>query len=251
MTRLLLGSLLVSFLAVWVIEITVGIYFHIYKAWRLTNATIPSSYQIHGPGNGKLNVLIVGDSIAVGVGASTWEKTVHYQFLSMLNEYKEINVDNFAVSGSLIHDIKKQLMRAGDKRYDLIFISSLANDVTEDTNLEYLRTEIQLALSQSKQIGKNIIWITPASMKTSYAAPYLIRMFWGKRQEAVIKILVDEAIKNEILLVDLVHSRLSENVSKNPHEYYAPDYFHPNDKAYQEAAEIIFQASKASDKMEL
>lgn len=245
MTRLLIGSLIFSLLAVWIIEITIGVYFHVYKAWRLTNSTIPLPYQIkHEGGHGTINVLVIGDSIAAGVGASDAESSVHYQFLAKLKQYEIITVENFSVSGSLIRDLKEQLDRANGRRYNLILISSMANDVVEDTSIEKLKKDVETAISLAKTIGDRVIWFTPASMKTSYAAPYLIRLFWANRQEKVAVEIAESSERKGIMFIDLIHSSLSENVAKNPKHYYAPDYFHPNDSAYAEAAEIMFEDSR-------
>ncbi len=245
MTRLLIGSLIFSLLAVWIIEITIGVYFHVYKAWRLTNSTIPLPYQIkHKDGHGTINVLVIGDSIAAGVGASDAESSVHYQFLAKLKQYEIITVENFSVSGSLIRDLKGQLDRANGRHYDLILISSMANDVVEDTSIKKLKKDVETAISLAKTIGDRVIWFTPASMKTSYAAPYSIRLFWANRQEKVANEIAKFSELGGVTFVDLIHSSLSKNVAKNPKEYYASDYFHPNDKAYAEAAEIIFEDTR-------
>jgi lysophospholipase L1-like esterase len=245
MTRLLIGSLFFSLLAVWVIEITIGVYFHVYKAWRLTNSTVPLPYQIKQEGgNDPINVLIIGDSIAAGVGASNVESTVHYQFLKKLKQYEIITVENFSVSGSLIHDLKGQLYKANGGHYDLVLISSMANDVVEDTSIKNLKKDIEIVINQAKTISNRVIWFTPASMKTSYAAPYLIRLFWANRQEKVATEIARLSEVGGVTFVDLIHSSLSANVAKNPKIYYASDYFHPNDKAYAEAAEIMFENTR-------
>ncbi len=243
MLRLLIGSIIISISAISVVEIFGGVIFHIYRAWLLSRHTLAAPYQINHPsGNGNLKVLVIGDSIGVGVGSTGLEKTVHYQILNGLSEYRVIDVDNLSVSGSIIGDLVAQAEKAPSNHYDLVIISAMANDVTDGTELDVISSELSELTTKLRKISKTILWFTPASMRASYAAPYLVRRLWVYRQRNMVALLRSFSEGNGLIFVDLVNDPLSDRVAKAPDKYYAPDYFHPNDLAYKEAAEVIVDA---------
>ncbi len=194
---------------------------------KLVQITKPFNVQNQNPSK---QVLILGDSLAVGVGATDPKYSIAGR---ISKDYPDISITNAAISGSRTIDVINQINNLEKKHFDLIIIQIGGNDVTHFTNLQQVTHNMEQIIKQAKGISPHIlVW---SSGSVGYAPIFIhpfkwIYTFQTLRTYKVISTVVTNAGFQYIhLFVPWKDDIFKTDIKK----YYAPDCFHVADAAYE------------------
>jgi lysophospholipase L1-like esterase len=193
----------------------------------IAHITLPYSIHIRNPAK---RVLVIGDSLAVGVGASTPERSI----AGLLStDYPTTDITNFAVSGSKIKDVLKTLESSKDLGYDLLLIQVGGNDVVQFTPVEDAATDMDSLLKLAKTKSSKVIFYSSGSV--GFAPIFIPPVSWvyTYRTTQLYSALKKVADDNNVTYIDLLYSKKDDPFKNDIDEYYANDYFHVSDAGYK------------------
>ena len=177
---------------------------------------------------------IVGDSTALGVGASIPEKSL----AGLLgNIYPKSTVINISANGFYLNQIADALERQDN--FDLLVICGGGIDIIYLKNINQVREDIQRLFSIADTKSNKIIFITPLNLGLSSAFPWIVKKFYLRRSKRVGKIIKDEAQKFPKIFVSNNLEIDSQNLIPPWKEISSPDRIHPNDDGYRWVFERI------------
>ena len=199
-------------------------------AWRigqsvqLARASEPFSIT---PDRPTASLLIVGDSTAVGTGASDPQHSLAGQIAMM---HPALRIVNLAKDGAKFSAIATQL--AGTERFDMILILGGGNDVIRLTGESYLRENIDRAVARAVTRSDHVV-VMPAGNVGN--APFFFPpvSWWMSRRARVLHdAAAASARAHGATFVDLYRERVSDPFAQEPERMNARDHLHPNDAGY-------------------
>ncbi len=190
------------------------------------------------PPQAVLRLLIVGDSTAVGTGATDGANSL----AGLIGQaYPQLFIENRARDGATFADIAAQFQTG--ERFDMVLVQGGGNDVIR------LRawSGVQPALAQVAALAgaqSDLVVLMPAGNVGNapfFLAPVSWLMTWrSRRLHAVVK---QVAASNAAVVVDLFQERADDPFVRHP-GLYAGDGLHPSDAGYRVwFAELEAQAS--------
>lgn len=192
----------------------------------------PTSYVVGDPARPSKRYLVMGDSTAVGTGASRLETTFPYQCAEQIASGGFcVHVVNIARTGARVADVlRDQAPQIAKQKPDFITISAGANDATHFTSAdEYASAWRPLLAALTASRARVLIANTP-DMTVVPALPPGIAQLVGRRAAEQNRCLGTLTRGAAVTTVDLFHDgKLDPRV--DPH-YYAADLFHPADHGY-------------------
>ena len=191
--------------------------------------------QVLGSGK-KLRYIAIGDSTAVGLGASSVENTYTYKIAKELSKNHEVYYKNIGLVGAKTEDVlNSQLQQSIDFKPDVVTISIGGNDATH--------------LVSSKKVLNNLHEITVRLAKETTANVYLTNtpnFSWAKVLPWFYRRLLeyrDGSLNKQIQMMEMLSNSNGLKIV-NIHDFgwstfpdlsltNAADSFHPNDLGYQ------------------
>lgn len=176
-------------------------------------------------------VLIVGDSTAVGTGASDPRYTLAGR---LANDFPNSTIRNIAVNGSLTRDILSQLKKIRDDAFDMIIISTGGNDVWNYTTLRSLERDLRKVLDKAKEMsGHRVILLFFDNSGSAPFFPSIIRRILLKRTAKVEQVFHNVAMECAVPYIYLYSNPRNNPFIDDPRKYFALDGLHPNDDGYK------------------
>lgn len=201
-----------------------------HAAWRinqsvkLARASKPFSIT---PASPSASLLIVGDSTAVGTGASAPEHSLAGQ---IARTHPGLRIVNLAKDGATFDAIAAQLV--GTKRFDMILILGGGNDVIRLTSQARLRENIDRAVVQAVARSDRVI-LMPAGNVGNAAFFFPPISWWITRRARTLHDAAAESARlHGATFVDLYRERESDPFAREPDRMNARDYLHPSDAGY-------------------
>jgi lysophospholipase L1-like esterase len=171
-------------------------------------------------------ILVIGDSTGYGTGADKVEDTLLGRFA---HDFPNVEVNNYAVNGSVTNNLIKQLEKVHDKNYNLTIISSGGNDTWKMTNLQDLERDLRIALSMAQAItGNNIALIIYNNSASGPVFPFFVRGLILKRTRLINEIYT--RVGNELNLQTVPIFLPGE---KCPANFFSRDGLHPSSEGYR------------------
>ena len=180
---------------------------------------------------GAPQLLVLGDSTAVGTGARDATQTLA-GFLA--HDFPEMSIVNRGVNGARTRAVKKQL-ESMEGQYEGIFISTGGNDVWAFTSLNELRHDLQTLLRISKEKSRNrVMLIFFGNEGSAPFFPTLLRkvLMWQTRR--VLNVFRLVAHKENVPLIELFTKDEANPFVKDPKTFFALDGLHPSEAGYWE-----------------
>lgn len=187
-----------------------------------------------------LNVLILGDSAAAGVGVSKQRNALTGQLLTKLADYRLVQWRLEAETGLNTQQVLARLQDLEAFEVDLVVVSLGVNDVTGGTRLKHWSSQ-QRALCEvlkSKFRAKHILLSSVPPMHEFPALPQPLRWFLGRRSSAMNMLLNQHTSQDE----DVTFVEVKFPIHK---DYFARDGFHPSAKAYGLWSDVLLEHIKA------
>jgi lysophospholipase L1-like esterase len=175
-------------------------------------------------------ILIIGDSTALGVGASSEQATLVGRWANYLPNAK---IDHIAQNGWRIEDITLELEKLPEEQYDVIFLHVGGNDVIRLTDLQTLESNANEMLEITKKKGNKIIWTSSGNIGSAPFFPIILRPLLSHRTRQAREIFMQSAKRANIAYVDLFTTRKNDPFRNNIREHYAADLLHPADAGYK------------------
>ena len=180
---------------------------------------------------GTYSILVLGDSTAVGVGASSSDDSIP----GLLGKSLDASVENLGVSGAVTADVAAQLDKASRKHYDLLVIQIGANDVVSFHSLTQVADQMRTLLARAKTYSDHIVLLTGGRIGDAPLVPLLFRPLLNYRAATLRTSFMATAAQDGVAYVDLFGAP-SDLYASDPQKYYAADGFHPSSAGY----EILF-----------
>lgn len=185
----------------------------------------------------KFYLLVLGDSVAEGIGADHQKQALLGQLILALKQrhpHKSIHYQLIANTGDTSADIIKHLKNKQiETPLDLVVISAGVNDVTTLTRLKKWQKQINTLTHLLKTANaKQIVFLALPPMQHFPALPIPLNIWLGLRASMLNQILKKHIAQQE-------HVYLLKLALKFNHKYIAKDGFHPSALTYQAWAKAI------------
>lgn len=132
---------------------------------------------------GRKKILILGDSLAYGVGASS-QKT---SFAGKISEhYKELSIVNNAKIGETVASLKDSLDEKVSEEYETIFIIVGGNDIMRmHINVYNSANSIESIIDKSSRHSKKVVLITTGNFNYVSLNPWILKSVFNARANAI------------------------------------------------------------------
>lgn len=174
-------------------------------------------------------ILIVGDSTAVGTGAS---EPIHSIAGRLGADYPNADIVNMAVNGAKIQDVKAVLSEYTGPRVDLLLIHMGGNNIVQFTALDTVEEDMLAVFTRAHDIADDVVVVTSGNVGTAKVLPLGIRWVWGVRTRQVRELFLQHTKEQGIHYVDLYTKPSDDPFSRDAKKYYAADMFHPSNEGY-------------------
>ncbi len=230
------------------IVLCVYVLYYAVQFYRLTKIsadivahTVP--FSKNDPGYGE-SILVLGDSSAVGVGASKPEESV----AGRLSEFTSASyVENKAVSGATVRDLAVQIAQVSQTHYSIILIQIGGNDIVRLHGPKHVADLLAAELADLPRADKVIV-ISAGDVGSAPLFPWPITLIYHalnlSYHEQFARALsgpIEGYNQGNITYVNLYTAPNNDLFSLEPQRYFAADGFHPSSAGYS----IWFDAVKS------
>jgi lysophospholipase L1-like esterase len=174
-----------------------------------------------------LRLLIVGDSTAVGTGATAPQASV----AGLLGQsFPRLEIDNRARDGAKFAGLLTQLH--GDERFDMVLVMAGGNDVVRLRGLTALQSDVDRVAQHARQRADLVVLMPAGNVGNApfFFAPVSWLMTWRSRR---LHAFVSEAAsRHGAVLVTLFRESADDPFVQRP-ELNAADGLHPSDAGYR------------------
>jgi lysophospholipase L1-like esterase len=182
------------------------------------------------PDNAAATLLVVGDSTAVGTGASS---PAHSVAGLIARDHPRLKIINRAQDGAKFADIARQLESVGEQRFDAILVLGGGNDVIRLTRYTVLEQDVARTAGLARTRA-NLVVVMPCGNVGSapfFFAPWSWLM--TKRAQVLHGLVREAAQDNSALYVNLYKDKAGDPFAQRPDELNAKDGLHPSDAGYR------------------
>jgi lysophospholipase L1-like esterase len=187
----------------------------------------------------QLHLVLLGDSSAVGLGASGPSDTAGLRLLSRLaEEGQAATLDVVAVSGAIAADLDSQVTEALALGADVAVISIGANDVTHRVPPRKTARLLGAAVARLREAGVQVVVATAPDLGAVHRlgrplrwwAAAASRRTWRAEERAVVTNGGEPVAVGRLLGPEFAH---------HP-EMFAADGFHPSSAGYAAVADALW-----------
>ena len=129
-------------------------------AWRVNTskelAKASEPFQV-SPASATTSLLVIGDSTAVGTGASDGRHSLPGLVATL---HPQLRVVNKAADGARYAEFARQLEGVSDN-FDIVLVLGGGNDVIRLTNADKLRSDVHRVAELARERGKRVILMPP------------------------------------------------------------------------------------------
>ena len=200
-------------------------------AWRIRQsvelARQSEPFQA-SPAGATARLLIVGDSTAVGTGATS---PAHSLAGLISRDHPRLKIVNRAMDGARFADIARQLQ--GTERFDAVLVLGGGNDVIRLTDQPLLAQHIDAVARQARSRAPLVVLMPPGNVGN---APFFMPpLSWlmAQRSRALHGFVRQAAADHGALYVSLYKAQASDPFAQRPDELNARDGLHPSDAGYR------------------
>jgi lysophospholipase L1-like esterase len=184
------------------------------------------------PENPDRRILILGDSIWAGVGASDPADSMAGRLIADLPQALVVNK---AESGAKITDGRRQLQEASDefaKPFDQIIIQLGANDILHFWSMWSAESELRKLLKEAQIDARDVAYTVSGSLGFAPVFWQPLDWFYTTLTRQYLQVFSAIARDTGVEYIDLYRSRENDPFYQHPGKYYAADMFHPSGDGY-------------------
>jgi lysophospholipase L1-like esterase len=180
--------------------------------------------------NAEMNILVVGDSTAVGTGAETPELSTAGRLGAM---YPTANIHNLSVNGIKVHGLLKILDGVDPKKhFSIILVQIGANDIMRFTSMNDIKRDITKVVAKLAPQADRLIVLHSGDVGQSKLFPIYAKPILSRRSFEVREIYKNIASYYNAHYVDLIDAPARKLFLDNPATYNAADFLHPDGAGY-------------------
>lgn len=199
-------------------------------AWRIAQSVElakRSEPLQHTPNDAKLSLLIVGDSTAVGTGATSGNSSLAGL---IAQQYPRLLIENRARDGAKFADVVRQL--GGEERFDIVLVQAGGNDVIRLGDLSSSQGDIERVAELARKRA-DVVVLMPAG-NVGNAPFFFAPVSWlmTQRSRELHRYVQDSAARTGAAYVNLFKERRDDPFVKDP-GLNAIDGLHPSDAGYR------------------
>ena len=182
----------------------------------------------HQPDDARKTLVVVGDSLAVGVGARAEESVAG----RVAAAFPHVRVFNYSKAGARVRDVAAQLARYPEARADVVLIQACANDVCGLHRIDSIEAQLREVIESAHGLGARV-FLMPGN--NFCLAPFFmwpaqpLLMYRAFRIRAMIARLAEQTGSE---FVDLIYERHEDPFLREPHRYFSEDLIHPSAEGY-------------------
>jgi lysophospholipase L1-like esterase len=199
-------------------------------AWRLQQAAElarQSEPLQHRPADATVRLLIIGDSTAVGTGATAPENSLAGLIAA---RFPRTWIVNRAQDGATWDDLPRQL--AGDVRFDLVLVQAGGNDVIRLRDMAAVQADIQQVTARALQRADSVV-LMPAGNVGNAALLFPPLSWWMTHRARQLHAAVAAVAQTPgVRYVNLFKSPADDPFVQRP-GLHARDGLHPSDAGYR------------------
>ena len=185
----------------------------------------------------KKEILVLGDSLAYGVGVSGPEKS----FAGVLSErYKDKSIKNNAVIGETIGSLRTTLDKKLTAKYERIYIVVGGNDIMRmHINVFSSKESLKPIIRQASQHADMVILVTTGNFDNVSLSPWALKSFFDIRANIIRSSALE--LESEIKNFNYIDF---QNVMIDRKEYKkleAADGYHLNDQGIQKLVSVMLE----------
>ena len=181
-------------------------------------------------------LLIVGDSTAVGLGASRVDETLAGR---LIGHFPSTAVENHACIGARARDMAPQLQCAALSAYDAVLIAVGGNDILRGTPRVAFRTQLESAITQARRLSSLVIVVNSANVGSAPLFPWPLNAMLSRRSLRVRSTFEEVCRKLDAEFVNFTFEPDADPFRQQPAIYFASDGLHPTSAAYALCVERI------------
>ncbi len=191
------------------------------------------------PASATASILVIGDSTAVGTGASAPARSI----AGLIAQSRPgLRVVNRARDGAKYAEFIQQLQQDNQK-FDTVLVLGGGNDVIRLTSEADLRQSVDAVADLAVLKGKRVILMPPGNVGNApfFFAPASWLM--TRRSQTLHGLVRDAATRTGATYVNLYKPKAQDPFAQRPKELHASDGLHPSDAGYLEwMSELNLQA---------
>jgi lysophospholipase L1-like esterase len=205
-----------------------GVFFYKYQISKklIGNAT---AYQKKGDDH-SMDILVLGDSTGVGVGASRPEDSIAGRLATLLGA---TYVENRAVSGAQVADMQVQLNEASLQKYNVILIQVGANDVTHFHSAKKSADTLAPIIEKASSLSKHVYVMLAGNVGATTNFPPPLRPIYTSLTLQYHQEFAKMAASEGATYINLYEPPATDPFTANPAKYLAEDGFHPSSAGYE------------------
>lgn len=213
--------LLVYITLIWLAVASTRIFIFTKRAEKLINQVVPYEQA----GNGSLDILVVGDSIAYGTGSSSAETTIAGLIGA---KFPQANITNKAKNGTKTKTLANRISGDIDRNYRIVIIIVGANDIIHpEVNLGESEQYLGRIYAEASEKADNVIAITTGDFKHISFFLYPLNYYFGDRSRSLSESALWQSAKyNNVHYVDTFTDK---NSPGRPQALEAADHLHLSD----------------------
>jgi lysophospholipase L1-like esterase len=203
------------------------------RASRMSAAAVP--FERIAP-RGSRTLLVVGDSLSVGVGAADPTRSVAGRFAAAC---PGLSVVNRARCGARIADVPHQIRAAPGKRYDAVLISIGGNDALAWGPQRALHSHALPAVIAARRVAPRVVVTSSANLGAVPIVPWPLTRVLERRSGAVRDVLSSACATADTQFVDFHRPLATDPFSRAPEFYFGDDGVHPSSACYELCFRVI------------
>ncbi len=176
-------------------------------------------------------VLILGDSTAVGTGATRAEETIAGRFA---RDFPDTQIVNLGKNGGLVRDLSAQIDTVQNEHFDMVIISVGGNDVWHMTGDHAIARHLQKELPRVKAMsGHRVIFLIYNNIGDAPLFPKPLQYFLKRRGDHIHNLMRTIARSLKVPTIELFSTANNNPFLKSPKTLFAADGIHPSSRGYQ------------------
>ena len=207
--------------------------YRIWRSWRVAKQLTKKAQALEShPDNPDRRILIIGDSIWAGVGASDPADSMAGRLIADLPQALVVNK---AYGGARIADGRKQLQEAQsefEKPFDQIIIQLGANNILDISSLTNAESELRKLLKEAQIDAQDVAYTVSGSLGFAPVFWQPLDWFYTTLTRQYLQVFSAVAHDTGVEYIDLYRSRENDPFYQHPGKYYAADMFHPSGDGY-------------------
>lgn len=169
-----------------------------------------------------MKILVLGDSTAVGTGATDPKNTTAGRLSSLFPNAALLNISQ---NGMKIAELNKK-MDDINGHYDYILIQIGANDIIRFTSSKDIENGLNDIIIKAKKLSNRVVILHSTDIGKAKFFAWYVRPIYSYRTQNVREIYMRQAEMHTVQYVDL------HDVKMTDYEY-SDDKLHPNDEGYR------------------